>query len=133
MPAMKNRKPVLGILAFLPIVLTLIFMGWYLNACMGMFMTAVPQNGRAPDPAVLLPQMAGIFRMVLLMMIPGLAVYITSLVLFIRDLISRTGIRDGERAIWMAAMVLAAAIAFPVYYFLYVFPDKSRDMPGQVQ
>jgi hypothetical protein len=117
-----SRKLVLGLLAWLPIVMVVgiaIYLVAFMAAQLGLA-TAIPHLD-LDDPEV---------RHFLIVLVGGASVValiqIVSSVVFIIDASSKAQLKGTAMALWAVGFIFFGELLFPIYWLLYVMRDAPR-------
>lgn len=109
-----NRK-ILGLVTLWPLIYVLFFF-----VVVGV---ATAQGGGDPDNAELLIPFEGLVAL----HIGTILLTIALLLVYVRDAYSNPQIDDDKRAFWAVVLLTGSMIAMPIYWWLYMRPDRGAD------
>ena len=117
-----SRKIWLGILTFLPFLLTLVYIIYFFTFFLGNIIQADQQ---AQDfPVEILHSLSYIIGIVITAVVVKVAIMIYYIVH-----VSSSSKDSNTKIMWIVLLVLVSSIASLVYYFVEIIPSKASDKP----
>ena len=116
-----NKKILIGILSFLPLIL---FIGYFVLIFGFVFtMASNPTAAETTDPEIFIGSFIGMFAMMGLMVVStfGLLIY------FIMHIVNNSKLDDNERLVWILITVFLGFIAYPIYWYVKIWKDTPSD------
>jgi hypothetical protein len=116
-----NKKILIGILSFLPLIL---FIGYFVLIFGFVFtMASNPAAAETASPETFIGSFIGIFAIMGLMILLtfGLLIY------FILHIVNNSKLDDNERLVWILITVFLGFIAYPIYWYVKIWKDSPSD------
>ncbi len=120
----KNKKIVLGILTFLPIVLLVLYFIFFGFFFMEIFQSA--QNNTEPNSQFMIGNFIVLFLLITVLVISALGM----MIYYIIDISNNKTLDSNNRLIWILLLVFGGFIANAIYWYLYVW--KETDTKSQI-
>ncbi len=115
----KSKKLLLGVLSFLPAVLTFTYVVFFFS----IFINVMRTHHHDPETVqeLMFQNFAWIMALALLMGACSLALKIY----FIVHAINNTFIDGSERIVWILVFVFAGLIGYPVYWYMRIWKEQA--------
>lgn len=113
----KNKKILLGIVSFLPIILLLIYLGSF----MAFFVSVIPQIDHEEEPEFLFANMIWIIGFAIIMGIVSLGAFVYFLIHAIRN----TNLDSSERLAWILIFIFASIVGYPIYWYMKIWKEPA--------
>lgn len=123
----KNKKILLGILTFLPLVFLIIYLVVFFT-----FFASIPFEEPhivEDDPATFIRAIFGAVIWIFIAALLGLAMMIYYLMHASRNV----KIKETERIIWILVLVFANTVGSIVYFFMHIVPLEENSQDTEVQ
>ncbi len=120
----KNKKIVLGILTFLPIVLLVLYFIFFGFFFMEIFQSA--QNNTEPNSQFMIGNFIVLFLLITVLVISALGM----MIYYIIDISNNKTLDSNNRLIWILLLVFGGFIANAIYWYLYIW--KETDTKSQI-
>ncbi len=119
----KGSKALIGILTFLPIVLGLAFMFYYLMMIKDIVLS-MPQDG---DPQIFLRNniLSFINTPIILLILSMIGLHIFLLVYYIVHA-AKYSANQSEKVLWILLFIFIGTIAFIIYFFMKIIPAPAK-------
>ncbi len=121
----KGKKIFLGILSFLPLVFTIVLLIYVLTTFVPMMIEMDRLQRLEPDiiPYKFFSQMIPIFVVGLI----GGLLQLGLLIYFIIHAVNNPQVKGEERIMWVIVFIFLSTLAYPVYWFVRIWPDPRPD------
>lgn len=118
----RSKKVFIGILAFLPLLTSALFLIYFFIAFFPDMLRMEHQHGDIP-PEFFFGNMIGfIISIVVLIFVQlGLMIY------FIIHAINNQRVKNEERIIWVLLFIFASTIAYPIYWGIRIWPNEKPE------
>jgi hypothetical protein len=114
----KQRKIILGILSFLPLLFIVIYFVFFFS----MFASGFRESAQGGGPPVfLLNNMNGLSITMGLLVITSLGL----LIYYIIHVMNNTRLDSSGRLVWLLIVLLANVVAYPIYWYLEVWKSPA--------
>ena len=116
----KNKKVLIGIVAFLPLIFFLIYMGTFISYILDTVRYEALGDGEEL-PTQFVSNMIGIVVSAVIMGLLSLGV----LVFFIVHCINNTVVTSDERIMWILLFIFVGMVVFPIYWYMKVWKQPT--------
>lgn len=112
----KTGKIVLGIFSFLPLLLFLTYIVFFIGLFTSVFKETIQQqNGRPPE--FIMSNIGMLMAIIPLLIVISLGL----LIYYIVHIMNNTQIDSTERLIWIFIIIFTTMIGFPVYWYMKIW------------
>lgn len=118
----KSKKIWLGILAFLPLLLSAIMLIYMFTAFLPTVFELDHGHGEIP-PALFFSRFMPFMLLCVLLGILQVAV----MIYFIIHALNNQRVKSEERIIWVLVFIFTSGIGFPVYWGLRIWPEEKTE------
>lgn len=117
-----NKKLILGILTFLPMVIFLIAAGLMTGAMSSMFTDIMSSTAVTEDAVVM--NMFGVMMQMMMIQMVGFLFIIGLMIYYIVDIVKKKDMPDGLKIVWSIMFVFFNIQAMLVYWVVYVLVEQ---------
>lgn len=118
----RTKKVIIGILAFLPLVSTAVFLIYFFAAFFPEIIRMEHEHGDVP-PEFFFSNMMGFIASVIILVFLQLAL----MIYFIVHTINNKRVKNEERIIWVLLFIFVSTIAYPIYWGIRIWPDEKPE------
>lgn len=119
----KSKKIWIGILSFLPLLISLVLIIYMITVFARMPFGDMQHNNGDVPPAWFLSNMFGMFIWIIL----SVFIHLGLMIYFIIHAINNTRVKSEERIIWVLVFIFASSIGFPIYWGIRIWPEEKPE------
>lgn len=119
----STRKAILGILSFLPLILSGIWLYFYVRWIMDFIPNAHTYDS---NPNLVMQNIGDLLGITFSIMIPTGLLTIGLMIYYIIQIVNSKILPDTERIIWIIVIVIFNTLAFPIYWIM-----RIRNLPAK--
>ena len=118
----KSKKVFIGLLAFLPLIATAIFMIYFFTTLFPEILRMEREHGDV-SPEFFFGNMMGFIASAIALVFVqlGLMIY------FIIHTINNKRVKNEERIIWVLLFIFVSTIAYPIYWGIRIWPEEKPE------
>lgn len=118
----RSKKIFIGLLAFLPLIASAIFLIVFLNSFLPDMIRLDHQHGDIPPEFFFSNMMSFIAWVIALVFLQlGLMIF------FIIHTMNNKRVKNEERIIWVLVFIFASTIGFPIYWGIRIWPEEKPE------
>jgi hypothetical protein len=118
----RSQKIVIGILSFLPLLATAIFLIYFLANIFPAIIRMEHEHGDIP-PEFFFGNMMGFIASIIILAF----VQIGLMIYFIIHAINNKRVKNEERIIWVLLFIFVSTIAYPIYWGIRIWPEEKPE------